>query len=233
MKLDILAMGPHPDDVELGCGGTLAKAVAQGKTVGIIDLTRGELGTRGTPQLRMKEAENAGKILGLAVRENLRMRDGFFENSEQNKLIIIEKIRRYQPDILICGAPIDRHPDHGRATQLIRDAAFLSGLQSISTQQTAWRPKRVFMYIQWTPLKPDFVLDISGFLDKKIESCLAYTSQFHNPASDEPQTAISTENFKESITYRAKDWGRLIWKDAAEGFIADSLLGVDTLDVFL
>ena len=225
-------MGPHPDDVELGCGGTLAKAVANGQKVGIADLTQGELGTRGTPELRLQEAAAAGKILGVAVRENLEMRDGFFENSEENKLKIIKVIRKYQPEILICGAPEDRHPDHGRATQLIREAAFLSGLKSISTGQEPWRPKRIFMYIQWKALQPDFVVDISGFLDVKIKSCLAYKSQFHDPNSTEPETVISSLNFKESITHRAREWGRLIWKDEAEGFIADSLLGVDNMDVF-
>lgn len=232
MTLDILAIAPHPDDVELGCGGTLAKAVAEGKKVGIIDLTKGELGTRGTPEIRMQEAENAAKILGVHVRENLGMRDGFFQNNEENQLKIIEVIRKYQPKILICGAPEDRHPDHGRATELIRQAAFLSGLKSIKTHHEAWRPKRVFMFIQWKALQPDFVVNISGFLDTKIKACMAYTSQFYNPESHEPETAISSQNFKESITYRARDWGRLIWKDAAEGFIADSLLGVENLDVF-
>lgn len=233
MKLDILAIAPHPDDVELGCGGTLAKAVAEGKKVGIVDLTRGELGTRGTPEIRMQEAENAAKILGVHTRENLGMRDGFFQNNEKNQLKIIKVIRKYQPEMLICGAPEDRHPDHGKATQLIRDAAFLSGLKSIDTQQDAWRPKRLFMFIQWKPLSPDFVVNISGYLNQKIASCMAYESQFFDPNSKEPSTAISSENFKESITYRAKDFGRLIWKDAAEGFISDALLGVESLEVFI
>lgn len=233
MKLHILAMGPHPDDVELGCGGTLAKAVSEGKKVGIADLTRGELGTRGTPETRLKEAAAAGEILGIHVRENLKMRDGFFQNSEENKMKVIEVIRKYQPEILICGAPEDRHPDHARATQLIREAAFLAGLKSIETNYEAWRPKRIFMFIQWKALQPDFAVDISGFIDKKTESCLAYKSQFHDPASKEPETAISSLNFKDSIRNRASEWGRLIWKDHAEGFIADSLLGVDNMDVFL
>lgn len=233
MKLHILAMGSHPDDVELGCGGTIAKAVSEGKKVGIVDLTRGELGTRGTPEIRLQEADAAGKILGIHARENLGMRDGFFQNNEENQLKVIEVIRKYQPDILICGAPEDRHPDHARSTLLIREAAFLAGLRSIKTQHQPWRPKRIFMFIQWKNLQPDFVVNISGFLDKKIESCLAYSSQFYDPESKEPATAISSENFKESITYRASDWGRLIWKDAAEGFISDSLLGVESMDVFL
>ncbi|MDO5655832.1 MAG: bacillithiol biosynthesis deacetylase BshB1 [Flavobacteriaceae bacterium] len=232
-KLHILAMGPHPDDVELGCGGTLAKAVSQGKNVGIIDLTRGELGTRGTVEKRLQESENAAKILGITARENLGMRDGFFQNNEENQLKIIDAIRRYQPEILICGAPDDRHPDHGRATQLIRESAFLAGLKSIITEHEAWRPKRIFMYIQWKPLQPDFVVDISGFLEIKIQSCLAHVSQFYDPNSSEPETAISSKSFKDSITYRAREWGRLIWKDEAEAFITDSILGVDNMDVFL
>lgn len=232
-KLDILAMGPHPDDVELGCGGTLAKAISQGKKVGIVDLTQGELGTRGTAEIRLKEAQNAADILGVSVRENLKMRDGFFLNDENHQMQVIETIRKYRPDILICGATSDRHPDHARATELIKQSAFLSGLKSIKTNHQAWRPKRVFSYIQWIPLKPDFVVNISGFLDVKIKSCLAYESQFYNPESDEPATAISSKNFKDSITYRAKDWGRLVWKDTAEGFIAESILGVEGLDVFI
>lgn len=233
IKLDILAMAPHPDDVELGCGGTLAKAVAEGKKVGIVDLTNGELGTRGSREIRLKESEVAKNILGVHARENLNMRDGFFLNDEDNQFKIIETIRKYKPEILITGAPEDRHPDHGRATELIIRASFLAGLPRIETGQEAWRPKRIFHFIQWKPLNPDFVVDISGYLQTKIDSCLAYTSQFHDPNSDEPKTAISSANFKESINYRAKDWGRLIWKDAGEAFIAESILGVDSMDVFL
>lgn len=233
IKLDILAIAPHPDDIELGCGGTLAKAVANGQKVGIVDLTRGDLGTRGTPEIREKESKDAAKILGVQARENLGMRDGFFEVNEENKLAIIQVIRKYQPEILIASALEDRHPDHGRAAKLIKDAAFLSGLKRIETGQEAWRPKRVFHIIQWRSLQPDFVVDITGFLDIKVKACLAYESQFYNPASDEPETAISSKNFKDSITYRASEYGRLIWKDAGEGFITESLLGVDNLDVFL
>lgn len=233
IKLDILAMGPHPDDVELGCGGTLAKAVSEGKKVGIVDLTQGELGTRGTPEIRLQEAANAKDILGVHIRENLHMRDGFFLNDEAHQMQVIEAIRKYRPEIVITGAPSDRHPDHGRATELIVQSCFLAGLKSISTENEAWRPKRIFHYIQWKPLQPDFVIDISGHLDTKIKACLAYTSQFHDPNSKEPETAISSTNFKESINYRAKDWGRLIWKDAGEAFISESLLAVDSLDAFL
>lgn len=233
IKLDILAIAPHPDDVELGCGGTLAKAVAEGKKVGIIDLTQGELGTRGSAEIRLKEADKAKEILGVHVRENLKMQDGFFKNDKENQFKLIEAIRKYQPEIVITGATEDRHPDHARATQLIVDACFLSGLPRIQTEQNAWRPKRIFHFIQWRPLQPDFVVDISGFLDLKVKSCLAYASQFHDPKSDEPSTAISSQNFTESIAYRAKDWGRLVWKDAGEAFISESLLAVDSLDAFI
>ncbi|MGI9527715.1 MAG: bacillithiol biosynthesis deacetylase BshB1 [Weeksellaceae bacterium] len=233
MKLDILAIAPHPDDVELGCGGTLAKAVEQGKKIGIIDLTRGELGTRGTPEIRMKEADNAAKILGAVARENLGMRDGFFENNDENKLAIIRMIRKYRPEIVIASALEDRHPDHGRAATLIKEATFLSGLKMIDTGQEPWRPNNIFHIIQWRSLQPDFVVDISGYLQTKIDACMAYESQFYNPNSDEPETAISSKNFQESINYRAQELGRLIWKDAGEGFMTESLLGVDNLDVFL
>ncbi|MXV38364.1 bacillithiol biosynthesis deacetylase BshB1 [Flavobacteriaceae bacterium Ap0902] len=233
MKLDILAMAPHPDDIELGCGGTLAKAVANGKKVGIVDLTQGELGTRGTAEIRMQEADAAAKILGVHARENLKMRDGFFQNNEENQLKIVEVIRKYQPEILIASALEDRHPDHGRGAQLIKQAAFLSGLKRIDTGQEAWRPKKVFHLIQWRSLKPDFVVDISGYLDTKVEACLAYKSQFYDPNSDEPETAISSKSFKDSITYRASEYGRLIFKDMGEGFMSESLLGVDNLEVFL
>lgn len=233
IKLDILAIAPHPDDVELGCGGTLAKAVAQGKKVGIIDLTQGELGTRGSAEIRLQESNDAKSILGVHVRENLKMRDGFFKNDEEHQRILIQAIRKYQPEIVITGAPEDRHPDHARATQLIVDSCFLAGLPRIQTENEAWRPKRIFHFIQWRPLKPDFVVDISGYLDLKIQSCLAYASQFHDPNSNEPSTAISSQNFKDSIEYRAKDWGRLIWKDAGEAFISESLLAVDSMEVFI
>ena len=233
MKLDILAIAPHPDDVELGCGGTLAKAVKEGKKVGIIDLTQGELGTRGSAEIRIQESKVAQKILGVHIRENLKMRDGFFKNDEEHQLKIIQAIRKYKPEIVITGAPEDRHPDHARATNLIVESSFLAGLPRIETNQEAWRPKRIFHFIQWRPLKPDFVVDISGFLDIKIKSCLAYVSQFHDPNSKEPGTAISSQNFKDSIEYRAKDYGRLIWKDAGEAFISESLLAVDSMDVFI
>lgn len=232
MKLDILAFGAHPDDVELGCGGTLSKMADQGTSIGIIDLTRGELGTRGNAETRMQEASNAAQIMGVQVRENLYMRDGFFKNNEENKLQIIKKIREYQPDIVICNAPTDRHIDHGRGFELVKEACFLSGLIKIDTQQEPWRPKNIFSYIQWQPLQPDFIVDISGFLDKKIDACMAYKSQFYDPSSKEPETPISSKNFTNSIAYRAQDYGRIIWKEAGEGFIASAMLGVENLKAF-
>ena len=233
MKLDILATGPHPDDVELGCGGTLAKMIDQGSKVGILDLTCGELGTRGTPELRLKEAAAAAEILGVHARENLRMRDGFFVNDEEHLLKVIKIIRKYQPEIVITSAPKDRHMDHGRASTLVQDACFLSGLRKIETGQDVWRPKHIFSYIQWIPLNPDFVVDISGYLDVKIKASLAYKSQFYDPESKEPETPISSKSFIDSINNRAEETGRIIWKDAGEGFIAQNILAVDNLKVFV
>ena len=233
MKLDILATGPHPDDVELGCGGTLAKMIDQGSKVGILDLTCGELGTRGTPELRLKEAAAAAEILGVHARENLRMRDGFFVNDEEHLLKVIKIIRKYQPEIVITSAPKDRHMDHGRASTLVQDACFLSGLRKIETGQDVWRPKHIFSYIQWIPLNPDFVVDISGYLDVKIKASLAYKSQFYDPESKEPETPISSKSFIDSINNRAEETGRIIWKDAGEGFIAQNILAVDNLKVFI
>jgi N-acetylglucosamine malate deacetylase 1 len=234
MKLDILAFGAHPDDVELGCGGTLAKEIALGKKVGIIDLTRGELGTRGSVAIRNQESEAAAKILGVAVRENLDMRDGFFVNDEAHQLKIIAIIRKYQPEIVICNAIDDRHIDHGKGSKLVSDACFLSGLMRIETEhqgvkQEAWRPKLVYHYIQWKNITPDFVVDITGYNEKRIEAILAYSSQFYNPNSDEPVTPIATKNFLESLNYRVQDFGRLIGTDYAEGFTVERYLGVNSL----
>ena len=234
MKLDILAFGAHPDDVELGCGGTIAKEVSQGKKVGIIDLTRGELGSRGSVEIRNSESDKASKILGVSVRENLDMRDGFFENNEANQLKIIEMIRKYQPEIVLCNAIDDRHIDHGKGSKLVSDACFLSGLIKIETQfnnetQKPWRPKTVYHYIQWKNIEPNFVVDITGFNDKRIESILAYSSQFYNPNSTEPETPIATKNFLESLYYRVQDFGRLIGTDYAEGFTVERYLAVNSL----
>lgn len=234
MKLDILAFGAHPDDVELGCGGTIAKEVSLGKKVGIVDLTRGELGTRGSAELRDQEAMAAAQILGVAVRENLQMRDGFFVNDEAHQLLVIQMIRKYRPEIVICNAIDDRHIDHAKGSKLVSDACFLSGLIKIETSdngqlQSAWRPKQVYHYLQWKNIEPDFVVDISGFNEKRIESILAYGSQFYNPNSNEPETPIATKNFLESLNYRARDFGRLIGTDYAEGFTTERYLAVNSL----
>lgn len=234
MKLDILAFGAHPDDVELSCGATIAKEISLGKTVGIVDLTRGELGTRGTAEIRDTEAAEAAKILGVSVRENLRFRDGFFINDEQHQLEVIKMIRKYRPEIVICNAVEDRHIDHGKGSKLVSDACFLSGLRKIETQvdaqqQEAWRPKLVYHYIQWKNLVPDFVVDVTGFMDIKVDSLMAYRSQFYDPNSTEPVTPIATKNFKESILYRAQDLGRLINTEYAEGFTVERYLAVNSL----
>jgi len=234
-KLDILAFGVHPDDVELGCGGALLAAVAEGKKVGIIDLTEGELGTRGTTMVRLKEAQVAGQIIGAVVRENLGMADGFFTNDAKHQLAIIEVIRKYQPQIVLCNAPADRHPDHGRAAQLIADACFLSGLSKIQTThnsvaQEAWRPSNVFHYIQSRNLIPSFVVDISAFIDQKMDSILAHRSQFYDPNSNEPDTFISGTSFLEFVKGRAKEFGQQIGVAYAEGFISQKLIGVKSFD---
>lgn len=234
MKLDILAFGAHPDDVELGCSGTIAKEVSLGKTVGIIDLTRGELGTRGSVEIRDQEAALAAEILGISVRENLNMRDGFFVNDEAHQLEIIKRIRKYRPEIVICNAIEDRHIDHGKGSKLVSDACFLSGLRKIETEhegvfQEAWRPKVVYHYIQWKNIEPDFVVDITEFIDKKAQSILAYASQFYSENSNEPMTPIATKNFLESIHYRTQDFGRLIGVDYAEGFTTERYVAVKSL----
>ena len=234
MKLDILAFGAHPDDVELGCSGTIAKEISLGKKVGIIDLTRGELGTRGSVEIRNAESEKATQILGVSVRENLDMRDGFFVNDEAHQLKIIEMIRKYQPEIVLCNAIQDRHIDHGKGSELVSNACFLSGLRKIETKvngdlQQAWRPKVVYHYIQWENLQPDFVVDISGFIDVKMESILAYGSQFYDPNSSEPESPISSKNFLESVKYRAQDIGRIIGVSHGEGFTVERYLAVNSL----
>lgn len=234
MKLDILAFGAHPDDVELGCGGTIAKEISLGKKVGVIDLTRGELGTRGSAEIRDKEANAAARILGVAVRENLSMRDGFFKNDEDHQLAVIKMIRKYRPEIVLCNAIDDRHIDHAKGSKLISDSCFLSGLRKIQTayngeNQEAWRPKLVYHYIQWKNIQPDFVVDITGFTDKKVEAIMAYGSQFYNPDAKEPATPIATKNFLDSLHYRAQDLGRLIGTDYAEGFTVERYLAVNSL----
>lgn len=234
MKLDILAVGSHPDDVELSCSGTIAKEVDRGKKVGILDLTRGELGTRGTAETREREAKAAAEILGVVMRHNMEFSDGFFENNVAHQLEIIKIIRKYQPEIVLCNAIEDRHIDHAKGAKLVSDACFLSGLRKIETisegeSQDAWRPKHVYHYIQWKNLKPDFAVDISGYMDVKMKSVLAYKTQFFDQNSNEPDTPISSSNFLESITYRARDLGRLINTEYAEGFTAERHVAVDSV----
>lgn len=234
MKLDILAFGAHPDDVELSCGATIAKEIANGKTVGIIDLTRGELGTRGTAESRDKEAEAATKILGLAMRKNMKFADGFFVNDKQHQLELIKMIRKFKPEIVLCNAIEDRHIDHGKGSDLVSDACFLSGLLKIETnheekKQDPWRPKHVYHYIQWKNLEPDFVVDVSGFMDKKMEAVLAYKTQFYDANSKELETPISSKNFTNSIEYRARDLGRLVGVEHGEGFTVERYLAVNSL----
>jgi N-acetylglucosamine malate deacetylase 1 len=234
MKLDILAFGAHPDDVELGCSGTIAKEVNLGKKIGIIDLTRGELGTRGSVETRNSESAKASEILGVSIRENLDMRDGFFVNDETHQMKVIQMIRKYQPEIVLCNAIDDRHIDHGKGSKLVSDACFLSGLRQIKTElngenQEAWRPKVVYHYIQWKNIEPDFVVDISAFMETKMQSVLAYGSQFYDPKSNEPVTPIASKNFLDSIKYRAQDFGRLVGVEYAEGFTVERYLAVNSL----
>jgi bacillithiol biosynthesis deacetylase BshB1 len=240
MKLDILVFGAHPDDAELGAGGTIAKEVSRGKKVGIIDLTRGELGTRGSAELRDKEATKAAKILGISVRENLEFADGFFVNDRKHQLEVIKMIRKYRPEIVLCNAVDDRHIDHPKGSKLVSDACFLSGLVKIDTQmdgddewQEPWRPKLVYHFIQWKNLEPDFVVDVSGFIEKKTEAIMAYSSQFYDPKSKEPETPISSKNFTDSVNYRARDLGRLVGVEHAEGFTVERYAAVDNLDALI
>ena len=238
MKLDILVFGAHPDDAELGAGGTIAKAIAEGKKVGIIDLTRGELGTRGSAEIRDQEASAAASILGVSVRNNLGFADGFFVNDKKHQLKIIEQVRAYKPEIVLCNAVDDRHIDHGKGSALVSDACFLSGLIKIETSledtlQEPWRPKNVYHYIQWKNIQPDFAMDISGYIDIKMNAIKAYSSQFHDPKSKEPETPITSKNFLDSVDYRARDLGRLIGVSHAEGFTTERVIGVKKLkDIF-
>lgn len=230
-QLDILAFGAHPDDVELSCGGTIAKEVSLGKKVGIVDLTRGELGTRGTAEIRDKEAKQAASILGVSMRENLGFRDGFFKNDEANQLEIIKILRKYRPKLVLCNAQTDRHIDHGRAALLIHEASFLSGLRKIDTvvdgmPQKPWRPSQVYHYMQWNNDPCDFVVDISEYIDKKMAAILAFGSQFYNEKSNEPETLISSQQFLDSIQNRAADLGRTIGVSYAEGFTTQRQLAV-------
>jgi bacillithiol biosynthesis deacetylase BshB1 len=235
LKLDILVLPVHPDDAELGCAGTLLKHIALGKKVGIVDLTRGELGTRGSAEIRDQEAAVSSKILGLAARENLGLPDGFFENTKQYQLKVIATIRKYQPDIVITNAYHDRHPDHGRASDLVEASMFLSGLRKVETSfngelQQAWRPDMLLHFIQDVYIKPDILIDVTDYWDKKIESINAFGSQFHNPNwQNEPQTYISSPEFIQVIEARAREFGKVINVKYAEGFTSRRILGVDNL----
>ena len=238
MKLDILAFGVHPDDVELGCAGTLMAAIDQGKKVGIVDLTRGELGTRGTPTTRTQEAAAAAKIMGVDIRENLDMADGFFANDEAHQRKIISIIRKYQPDIILANAPEDRHPDHGRSAKLVSDAAFLSGLRKIETihegiTQTAWRPAYTFHYIQDRFIQPSFVIDITAYMERKMEAVLAYGTQFTSADASEPQTYISSPQFLETVKARALMLGKRIGVGYAEGYITEKIIGFSNFDAII
>ena len=228
MKLDILAIGAHPDDVELGCAGTLAKEIHQGKSVGILDLTRGELGTRGSAEIRDKESAAAAKILNIKVRENLSFSDGFFTNDKHHQIEIIKIIRKYRPEVVFCNAVDDRHIDHPKASQLVSSSCFLSGLTKINTKldesnipQEEWRPKFIYHYLQWKNISPDICVDISDFMPIKLKAVMAYESQFYKEGLREKNTLISTKNFIDSVEYRARDLGRLSGVDFAEGFTVE------------
>ena len=238
MKLDLLVFAVHPDDAELSCGGILLTEKLNGKKTGVVDLTQGELGTRGTIETRRLEAAAAAKILQLDCRVNLQMADGFFQNDEAHQRIVISAIRTYQPEIIFCNAPSDRHPDHGRSAQLVEDAAFLSGLVKIETSdngklQDPWRPKYVFNYIQDKYLSPDFVIDISDVMEQKLEAIKAYGTQFNSPSLNEPQTYISTPDFLDSIIYRSKMMGKMIGVKYGEGFISSKMIGFSNFDAFI
>ena len=234
MKIDILAFGAHPDDVELGAAGTLAKHAAKGHTTAIIDLTLGEMGTRGTSEIRWQEAQDAAKILGCAFRENLHLRDGFIRNDEASQLAVIQAIRKYKPEVVLCNAPSDRHPDHGHASALVLEACFLAGLRKLESsledvKQEPWRPKKVYHYIQFLPLQPSFIVDITGYYDQKIASIKAHASQFYNPESDEPETVIASKYFFDSIEGRSREYGRSIYVEHGEGFISKESIAIDNL----
>ncbi|SFT55985.1 bacillithiol biosynthesis deacetylase BshB1 [Lishizhenia tianjinensis] len=233
-KVDILAIGAHPDDVELSCAGTLLKEKAAGKKIAIVDLTEGELGSRGTVQTRYQEAENAGKILGIEARHNLRLADGFFEHTKENLLLLVEQIRRFRPEIVLANAVSDRHPDHGKGAKFISDACFLAGLLKIETDfegesQEKWRPKAVYHYIQDRHLKPDFVVDVTPYVEDKFKSIFAYETQFYKEGSEGPNTPISGKEFVEFLKGRMREFGRPIGAEFAEGYTVERIAGVNSL----
>jgi len=234
MKLDLLVLAAHPDDAELGCGGTIAKEVSLGRKVGVIDFTRGELGTRGTVQTRDQEAQDSARILGLSVRENLNFRDGFFQNDESHQREVIRIIRKYQPEIVIANATYDRHPDHGKGSSLSFDSCFYAGLTKIETKengviQSAWRPKLLYHFIQSQMIPPDFVVDVSDFWDTKMKSVRAFKTQFHDPASNEPETFISSPAFIKLLEGRGHEFGHSIGVAYGEGFTVRRVIGVNDL----
>lgn len=238
MKIDVLAFGSHPDDVELSCAGTLLMEKRSGKSIGVIDMTAGELGTRGTAETRKAEAATAAIILKLDVRENLGLPDGFFENTRPYQLEVIRAIRKYQPEIILCNAPSDRHPDHGRASRLLEEASFLAGLIKVETDdngqlQSAWRPKYVLHYLQDRFLQPNFVYDITPVMEQKIEAIKAYGTQFNVADPNELHTYISKPDFLDSIIYRAKMLGKMIGVPYAEGYISDKMIGISNLDALV
>lgn len=235
MKLDILILAAHPDDAELGCGGTIAKHTSLGDKVGIIDFTKGELGTRGTPATRQQEATESAKILGVSVRENLQLKDGFFQNDPESQMILLRAIRKYQPQIILANAVYDRHIDHGKGASLAYDASFLSGLMKIETfdeegkKQSAWRPDAVYHYIQSQFIEPDFVVDISGHWETKMKAIRTFKSQFFNPNSNEPETYISNPGFLKMLEARAIEYGHAIGATFGEGFTVRRFPGVKNL----
>ena len=238
MKLDLVVFSVHPDDAELSCGGILLSEKLNGKKTGVVDLTQGELGTRGSVELRKQEAAASAKILRLDVRENLMLADGFFKNDEEHQRKVIVALRRYQPDIIFCNAPEDRHPDHGRSAKLVEDAAFLSGLRKIETfdegkPQEIWRPTYVFNFIQDTYLQPNFEIDVSHVIEQKIAAIKAYGTQFHNTDLHEPETYISSPDFLDSVIYRSKMYGKMIGVQYAEGFISKKMIGFNNFDSFI
>ncbi len=235
MELDILAFGAHPDDIELACSGTIIKAVKAGKKVGLVDLTEGQLGTRGTATIRLKEAEDAAKIMGVEFRESLGMMDGFFKDDDHNRTRIIESIRQYRPQIVLCNPPYERHPDHERASKLVKEACYYAGLKNIDTKwkgkhQEPFRPNSVFYYLQHFNLEPSFLVDISEEMEQKMEAIKAFKSQFYNPESEEPPTVLSTPQFLNHIRERCSNYGYLIGCNYAEGFMTQKdIIGVNSI----
>lgn len=238
MKLDVLVFAAHPDDAELSCGGTILSLIAKGKKVGIVDFTRGEMGTRGTPEIRDEEAAEASSVLGLTVRENLKFKDVYFVNDDQHVLEVVKKIRQYRPDTILANALADRHPDHGKGAQVVKRATFLAGLKNVATelngqQQENWYIKNLFHYIQTDFHTPDFVVDVSEFWDKRMEAVRAFKSQFFDPNGESTNTLISTPEFMELIEARGREFGMSIRVKYGEGFISDRRLGISDLSSLL